>query len=537
MSSKELPRRHTHADRRAMTPKSGRRHGPDVVVPTSAAGNASRLLALAIAAALPAAASAGPPGLRNHADVRIFPAWVTSGTATSATHSPQSPAQVRVVTNCDDAGPGSLRDTLAAAGTGDAIDLTGLACGSIQLSSGVLEIPANNIQLLGPGAATLAIDGGGTDRVLIDPYGFLTISGLTIRNGADRSSGFNLAGGGCIAMAGEVQLIDSVVSGCLAAGEGAYGGALYAYALTMQRSVLADNTAYGYLPGTGTAANGGGAFVYQASIQDSTISGNVASHYPDAPRSYYDVGGGIMVVRGGVIENSTFSNNRAGSRGGAINSLGPLAVSNSTLAENTCLGGRGGALYLRGKAHLSLNNATISANQAAEGGGVHLGTDAADITSNIVYGNRATSVADSDNWSATTALVLKGNHNLVGVGYNGLTLPADTLAADPLLRSLGDYGGATRTMALTIGSPALDAGSNPFQLPYDQRGPGHARVLGPAADIGAFEGAVAPPAIPVPALQNRFAMVLAGLVFTLGLYRPRTIRARRRLRRGAAPRH
>jgi hypothetical protein len=42
-------------------------------------------------------------------------------------------------------------------------------------------------------------------------------------------------------------------------------------------------------------------------------------------------------------------------------------------------------------------------------------------------------------------------------------------------------------MALDIGSPAIDAGSNPHDLDFDQRGAGFPRVLGAAPDIGAFE--------------------------------------------------
>jgi len=44
------------------------------------------------------------------------------------------------------------------------------------------------------------------------------------------------------------------------------------------------------------------------------------------------------------------------------------------------------------------------------------------------------------------------------------------------------------------GSPAINGGNNAFAvdaagnpLPYDQRGQGFARIVGPAVDIGAFE--------------------------------------------------
>ena len=67
--------------------------------------------------------------------------------------------------------------------------------------------------------------------------------------------------------------------------------------------------------------------------------------------------------------------------------------------------------------------------------------------------------------------------------------PAVTLTGDPLLQPLANNGGPTPTLALSIGSPAIDVGSNPLLLATDQRGAGFRRVSGPHADIGAFETA------------------------------------------------
>ena len=58
-----------------------------------------------------------------------------------------------------------------------------------------------------------------------------------------------------------------------------------------------------------------------------------------------------------------------------------------------------------------------------------------------------------------------------------------------MLAPLQDNGGPTFTHALLAGSPAIDAGSNPDGLDFDQRGSGHPRVVGASADIGAFEAA------------------------------------------------
>jgi hypothetical protein len=68
-------------------------------------------------------------------------------------------------------------------------------------------------------------------------------------------------------------------------------------------------------------------------------------------------------------------------------------------------------------------------------------------------------------------------------------LPVDTIMADPMLGPLANNGGRTRTHALLIGSPAIDAGNNDGGFAWDQRGPGFPRVVGPRTDIGAFESA------------------------------------------------
>jgi hypothetical protein len=67
---------------------------------------------------------------------------------------------------------------------------------------------------------------------------------------------------------------------------------------------------------------------------------------------------------------------------------------------------------------------------------------------------------------------------------SGNNLPIGT---DLKLGPLADNGGPTRTHALLPGSPAINAGSNPAGLTFDQRGFNYARVQGAAADIGAFE--------------------------------------------------
>lgn len=63
------------------------------------------------------------------------------------------------------------------------------------------------------------------------------------------------------------------------------------------------------------------------------------------------------------------------------------------------------------------------------------------------------------------------------------------ITADPQLGALANNGGLTQTMAITIASPAYNAGGNGYVLNIgtDQRGSGFARVTRNFVDLGAFE--------------------------------------------------
>src|SRR5439155_4667454 len=88
---------------------------------------------------------------------------------------------------------------------------------------------------------------------------------------------------------------------------------------------------------------------------------------------------------------------------------------------------------------------------------------------------------------------------------NNTNLPAGT---DPRLGPLGNYGGPTQTLPVLGGSWVLNAGSNPAGLTTDQRGIGFPRVLGSAADIGAFERP-----INGPGASGTFGDVVGGTTY------------------------
>jgi hypothetical protein len=497
----------------------------------------------------------------------------------------QRPAGGPTVSTCDDSGPGSLRDALDQAVSGDVIDLTALACSTITLTSGALAISADDVTINGPGRDLLAIDGGNTDRVIHHSsyYGTLTLDGLTIRNGSYTYDGpgvyASAAPGGCILAQHNLTITNSSIEHCSASGKSVSGAAVDAWGgLVMTDSTISGATAtadstdisatiYGgvvsaavaYLTnstisdaivsasstGAFSGLFGGGLFaMYGMVLTDSTVTG-ISSHVT-AAKDAYAKGGGIgspttiimsgstisnnvvhgtpgfgssgqyiyssAIGGGGVylmsiprgipvastITNSTISGNAAicdgvpgaytlGGGGGLSTwSAVQVAITNSTLSGNST-NLDGGGIYTRHLGSVSLANATITDNTAPDGSGISANGDSSPFDlvtdSSIIAGNHA------PDGSSTTDIVtihaISGAHNLIGSA--NAALPADTLGGDPLLAPLADNGGATQTHALLPGSPAIDSGSNPGNLATDQRGGTYARVVGAAADIGAFE--------------------------------------------------
>jgi len=444
------------------------------------------------------------------------------------------PHSTLTVSNCNDDGAGSLRAAVAAAVDSDTIDLTQLQCSTITLATGAIEVDLDDLAFEGPGREKLAIDGGGLDRVFIHPYGgTLTFKALTVRNGRDRATGFHVAGGGCIASGGYVQLYDSTVRDCYAGGEGAYGGALYGYSLTMVRSTLSGNHAYGIHDTAGTAAFGGAAFVYALQLYDSTVSTNLADHRANPGYSSYDIGGAFVAVNGGSITGSTIDHNISDGRAGAVATFNPLAVANSTISTNTARTDIAGGLFLRWPSSLQLDSSTITGNVAAlDGGGVWLNAPYSSIRSSIVFGN-SSDIGNGDNrYGVAQAVSVVGSNNIVGTSSALLALPADTRNVNPELKPLASNGGATRTHGLAPDSPAIDAGSNPLGFGTDQRGGAFARLYGAAPDIGAYETQAqdfeppAPPT-PVPTLSRAMLGALFAALAMIALRSPKRRGAKR----------
>jgi predicted outer membrane repeat protein len=103
-------------------------------------------------------------------------------------------------------------------------------------------------------------------------------------------------------------------------------------------------------------------------------------------------GGGAIASMGSLaVRNSTFTRNGTRSSGGAISSTGSLAIKNSTFTENHADGGIGGAIYATGD--VTIENSEFIRNEAthtppAYGGAIAL-VGPAVIKNSMFSGNRS----------------------------------------------------------------------------------------------------------------------------------------------------
>lgn len=327
------------------------------------------------------------------------------------------------------AGGVSLREAIAAAAaSGDTIEFAaGLQGGTITLDYGELLI-TKSLTIDGPGANRLAVSrdvNAWQHRIFeIATDVSVTLRGLGIRNG-------NWSFGGGVANFGTVTLEGLVLSGNSAD----YGAGFYnAGTATVVGCTFTGNH------GRNPAAGEGAGMFHQsgkATISNSTFSGNQAA-----------LGGGLYVSSG--IEEMT--------------------VIHSTITDNTAADIGGGVYYFWGWSDkLHLGNSIVAGNHSPSN------ESAADISGRVI----------SD------------GHNLIGDGRSAFLTPqtGDQIGhvttpgtIDPRLAALIDNGGPTPTRALLAGSPAIDAGEQPFNvLAFDQRGAGFNRVINNRLDIGAFE--------------------------------------------------
>ena len=401
-----------------------------------------------------------------------------------------------------DLGGCTLREAIDDAngnGTAETDQITFTVTGQIFLQT-ALPMITSKTTITGPGPANLTVTRAvGTDIRIFHLNGAnasqgIRIEGMTIANGAPRTTLDILDGGGINVDAGGADVLDNVVVKDNVADE---GGGVYVgpgASLDVFRSTIDSNDAVTH---GGGIANAGQLTVNSSTIVRNELSGPLAG------------GGGIwcceVSTNSTYITNSTIAMNSATYAGGGVYSgNGSLDVESSTIVRNTS----------------DSNNDGLGAD---DGGGIFV-TPAASQT------HTGNTILAENNYGTTTPVPNQcGISNpmssgLTSYGHNlrstadaecnpFFVATGDLVDPAPLLGPLMPNGGPTETVSPLPGSPAIDAANPAAPAPppnglacrnTDQRGLPRGGAAG-RCDIGALEVQPAQPVQPVPPAGQPFA--------------------------------
>jgi VCBS repeat-containing protein len=333
----------------------------------------------------------------------------------------------------------SLREAIIATNNNAGADTIHLSDGVYILSitgtaenaslTGDLDI-SDDLTIIGSGMYTSIIDAGGIDRV------FHALSNTTIN-----FQNFTIQGGS----------------------ESTGGGIHLSSSTILNLTDLNIQNNYSSVQGGGIFNDLNGSL----NIDGVAIHDNITSD-----------GGAVWNFGNMTVANSSFYNNTSNWGGGFLN-FNTASLENTTISGNHSNSG-GGAFYTT--TDVALTNVTIADNTAGIGAGIY--NNGGDISlKNTILANEAYNVT-----SGTVGSFVSLGNNIDSENTYELTGPGDLINTDPLLALLQNNGGNTKTHALLIGSPAIDAGTNVGAPTTDQRG-----VLRDDGftDIGAYEESTA----------------------------------------------
>jgi hypothetical protein len=400
------------------------------------------------------------------------------------------------VSNLAESGPGSIRQAIIDANNNpgqDTIQITPGLTGSVILTSGPMTI-IDAVDISGTGTIYTSLFVMGTNnsgRVFI-VNAPTTMSGIACSS-SNASGAFPGLGGGIYSTA-SLTLNDCGFGGDSATN----GGAIYqtGATLTLNRCSF-----------SGGGAVQGGAIYANATVnlqycQFDSVASNISG----------SAGGGVYLASGSLtIDSCSFagcgSTQQHLGKGGAVYCNGTFFAQNSTFASNGA--DQGAAIYLASGG--SLWNCTVANNYpgGSAGGGIYCANSStAILESTIVSNNSATSGPDI--FGAVTA-----KNCAIGKssGISSYTDQGGNLAFGLNLQledGSNGHGGLVPTSSLQYTSPCKDKGSNPGGALYDSRGPGLARTVGAAPDIGAFE--IQPPPKVTIQLNDRVSIQRSRVV-------------------------
>jgi hypothetical protein len=377
--------------------------------------------------------------------------------------------------------------------------------GTITLTETLPEITDSNLTINGPASPGITISGGGKVQVMQATSGAtLSLINLTISDGLGESE-FDAGG---IVNEGTLTVTNCKFLGNSGGNFVTFGGAgaiLNQAALRINNSSFSDNNAGADFGVVGGILNQG-----TLSVTNSTFSGNKTS-FNGAATGAIDNSGTLTVI------GSTFSDNFGGGDG-AIGNGGTATIYNSTFSRNAggANEGSGFAGGIGNGNQAEVIDSTFSGNTAAgvSGGGVLNGIGGTLKVTNSTFENpndignfgearlKGTIVAGNctifpgNGFISNTLPITDLGYNISSDDSCGFTATGSLNNTDPMLdpAGLSSNGGLTQTIALLMGSPAIDAiplascvdqAANP--LATDQRGFPRPDAEENLCDIGAYE--------------------------------------------------
>lgn len=411
-------------------------------------------------------------------------------------------AAIHYLSNCNDSGTGSLRAAVAAAQSGDTVDLATLivggtaplSCSRITLTTGAIAITQHDLTIEAPVPITVAGQGY-TDRIFFHSgTGKLTLEGFYVSKGYYKpvtvtDGSVDTGFGGCIFSKGDLTLNDMYVYRCqlarnsdgkaqflAGAGTASYGETQLLHSTISRSSITSPANSLKYARGVGLYARA------SANIMNSTLSGNGAYYSPNVVG--YGIGCGAFVIGDLYVSGSTIANNKC-SGSALYNKPFTSAATSAIIVESTISQNLSSYGAMLTASAITVANSTVAYNQH---NGLSLDYVNGFTGSPSYYPVSMFSdiVVAPNGVGVISSLNILGSNNFV-TSKQTPAFPADTKASGCLwLGPLKNNGGPTQTRALMSHSVAIDAGDTTYpDQTKDQRG--LPRTSGPAPDIGALE--------------------------------------------------
>ena len=251
----------------------------------------------------------------------------------------------------------SLKEAIDSASADDTIMI---ASGEYKGSKNTGLVISKNLNIIKYGNSEAIFDAERLSRIWTVNAKFISITGLTFKNGMTREDEYVENVGGAIYFKNDGNVTDCTFTDNTARSN---GGALYFgplnYDYTTSCLGIITNSTF-----TGNTANTGGAIYFRysaSSVTNSTFTGNTAEEWN---------GGAVYFEKHGFVINSTFTGNTADNSGGAIESSDYTGLKNSIFESNCAKSYDGGAI--RSSGVVKIDNCTFLKNHARKFGGAIL---------------------------------------------------------------------------------------------------------------------------------------------------------------------